>query len=148
MGFGHEERLIQDWGEEPVHQLQQIVFSLELLWTLSMSLCKTSILLLYIKLFADSYMVVASKITIVLMTLWPIATILGALLICTPVQENWESLTQHHCGNQIVFYFTSGMINLTTDFFVIGLPLPHLYRLRLPKPSKIGLIVVFCLGFM
>ncbi|PSR94295.1 hypothetical protein BD289DRAFT_338528, partial [Coniella lustricola] len=148
MGFGHEQRLIEGWGEEPVHELQKVVLSLELLWTLSMSLCKTSILLLYIKLFAGSYMVVVSKITIGVMILWPIATVLGALLICTPVQQNWETLTSHHCGNQVAFYFTSGVINLTTDFFVVGLPLPHLYKLRLPRSSKIGLLVVFCLGLL
>lgn len=148
MGFSHQDKLIQGWGEEPVHQLQKIVFSFELLWALSMGLCKASVLLLYIKLFADSYMVVASKITIVLMILWPAATILGALLICTPIQENWTTISKPHCGNQVVFYFTSGIINLTTDFFVVGLPLPHLYRLRLQKSSKIGLIVVFGLGLL
>ncbi|KAF3770811.1 hypothetical protein M406DRAFT_16223, partial [Cryphonectria parasitica EP155] len=147
-GYGHEEDIVAKYGDGPVTHLLQVVFSFELLWSISMSLSKTSILLLYIKVFRDSYVAFASKITIVIVILWPIATVLGALLICRPLAANWKNVKGSHCGDQVAFYFISGVINLATDFIVVGLPLLHLYRLRLPKESRIGLMIVFGLGFL
>lgn len=113
-----------------------------------MSLSKTSVLLLYLQVFRDSYVVLASKITLVVTSLWPVATILVALLICHPIVANWKQIAGSKCGDQVTFYFVSGLINMITDFVVVCLPLPQLYRLRLPQDSKMGLIVVFGLGFV
>lgn len=148
LGYDHQGAIVSDFGWAPLQTLHKLFVPFEILWALSLSFSKVSILLLYCKLFPDLYIVLVARLTMVVIVMWAIATVLSGLFICWPISASWTSDRRAHCGNQVMYFFVTGAINLATDVMVLILPLSHLFRLRLPKATKFGLIVVMSLGVL
>lgn len=148
VGWGHVSDLVATYSAAPIEKLLKLNLALELCWALSLSFSKTAILLLYGQLFRDSYMVVASRLTAAVVLLWAVEVVLASLLMCQPIAENWKHVPGGHCGDRITIYFVNGLVNLATDLTVILLPLPQLYRLRMPKHTKMALAMVLSLGLL
>lgn len=122
---------------------------LEILWTLSISLSKMSLLILYIKVFPPTRLTIVSKATCIGVTLLAITGVMCTLLICTPIQSNWYLDTPgRHCGSQKAVFGIYGVFNLLTDVMVLGLPIPSLLGLKLPYWRKVGLVFTFAIGFL
>lgn len=122
---------------------------MEIFWTLSISLSKMSLLTLYIKVFPLSRLTIVSKITWVGIALLAVSGTLVTLLICQPIEFNWNLyLPQGHCGSQKAAFGIYGVLNLFTDLMVLGLPIPSLVGLKLPTVRKLGLVATFAIGFL
>lgn len=146
LGYAHQDDIVAEHGWAPLRTLHRLFIPWEFLWAVSLSFSKTSILLLYCKLFPGSYVVLAARLTTAVIVGWAVGTIFSGLFICRPVSASWSFDRHQHCGDQVLYFFVTGAINLATDVMVLILPLSHLYRLRLPKTTKLGLIVVMSLG--
>lgn len=150
IGYGHASEINAKYGVEPIHTLFKLLIGSDVLWTISLSLSKTSVLLLCSKLFKDSYMILASRIIIVFTISWALPTVVVNFLICQPFAAAWGQGVDEkgHCGDRVTLYTTTAALNLASDFLVVVLPLPHLYRLRLPRNTKVGLAIVMSLGIL
>lgn len=148
LGYAHQDAIVEQFGWGPIYNINRLFVPWEFLWAVSLSFSKASILLLYCRLFPGSYMVLAARITIFLVLAWAVGTMVTGLLICRSLSTAGMVIPNRGCGDQVVYLFVSGAINLATDLTVLILPLAHLYRLRLPRPTKFGLIVVMSLGFL
>lgn len=149
-GVGYDHALIinVEFGIEPVQTLFKLLIGCDVLWTISLLLSRASMLLLYSKLFNDTYMVLASRITMAFTITWALPTILINFLICQPFSAAWTQGGNDHCGDRVALFISTAVLNLISDFVVVLLPLPHLYRLRLPKATKVGLAIVMSLGIL
>lgn len=149
-GFGwHRKEVIATFGTDTIKDYHIITLPLEVFWTLSLSLSKISLLLLYIKVFPVSRLTLVCKITCVCVALFAISGVLCTLLICQPIQYNWNlSLPGGHCGNQKAVFGFYGVMNLMTDVLVLTLPIPSLLKLKLPSYKKVALIATFSIGFL
>jgi hypothetical protein len=89
-------------------------------------------------------------VIVVMFIVWAFVAsiILEALLFCRPFAYNWDSSIKGTCGNRPAGYMVSGIMNVVTDFMVIGLPLPHVWKLKLNVHKKIGLTSVFGVGVL
>lgn len=116
------------------------------MWTLSLSLCKISILLLYCRIFALPAFQWCCYVMGGLIVAWSLSTILAALLICRPVSDLWDPVPQGYCGNHVLSYTITGAINIVTDVVVLLLPLPYLARLEMALYKKVVLVATFTLG--
>jgi hypothetical protein len=118
-----------------------------MLWATSLSCSKASILLLYMRLFEVPSFLTAARVVGVIVALWACATVLAGFFICRPFAMNWDTtIPGGHCGDQVLSFTLTGVVNLLTDVAVIVLPLPYLYGLQMPRYRKIVLMVVFSLG--
>ncbi|KUI71035.1 hypothetical protein VM1G_07034 [Cytospora mali] len=149
-GFGwHRQEVTDTFGAGTIKEYHIIILPLELFWTLSLSLSKISLLLLYIKVFPVSRLTLVCKITCVCVALFAISGVLCTLLICQPIQYNWDlSLPGGHCGNQKAVFGFYGVMNLATDVMVLALPIPSLMKLKLPSYKKVALVTTFSVGFL
>ncbi|ROV93613.1 hypothetical protein VMCG_08043 [Cytospora schulzeri] len=149
-GFGwHRKEVTVTFGTDTIKDYHIITLPLEVFWTLSLSLSKISLLLLYIKVFPVSKLTLVCKITCVCVALFAISGVLCTLLICQPIQFNWDqSLPGGHCGNQKAVFGFYGVLNLMTDVLVLTLPIPSLLKLKLPSYKKVALIATFSIGFL
>lgn len=77
---------------------------------------------------------------------WGIADIIAALLICHPLAKIWDFMIPGTCGSQPDFYFSMGVINIITDIFILALPLPYLYHLRLALHKKVLAMGLLSIG--
>lgn len=87
--------------------------------------------------------------TILFITIWVVATIMAGCLICQPFAMNWDhTIPGGHCGNQVLSFTITGVLNLVTDLVVLVLPLPYLARLQMPTYKKVVLMGVFSVGLL
>ena len=81
----------------------------------------------------------------------------SSVFICWPIDTFWNFLDsfwqfktinalEERCLDPAKFYVAHAGLNIGTDILILGLPIPGLRRLILPRGQKIALILVFMLG--
>ena len=65
---------------------------------------------------------------------------------CKPVAFFWDKSIDGTCMNTQPLWYTTSGFQLATDFACLGLPIPVLMKLQLPRKQKISLIFIFILG--
>lgn len=118
----------------------------QLLWAITLTLCKISILLLYTRTFTMRLMIVVAWGTGAIIVGFALSTIIAGLLICRPLALNWDQTLEGSCGDQILSYNITGSLNLATDIMVLLLPLPYLWKLKMQLYKKLVLGATFSLG--
>jgi len=126
----------------------KIGFVLTILYVLSMTCTKLSILCLYIRVLTYDYVRLAAK-TLLGVVLVSHAYILATLLTaCIPLDAYWDLAKRPAADCRGLPYFWSHAgLNIATDVLIFVLPLTVLHRVRSPRPQKIALSVVFLLAF-
>ncbi|KAI1340025.1 hypothetical protein F5Y15DRAFT_61891 [Xylariaceae sp. FL0016] len=116
-------------------------------WAVSLSLSKISILMLCSKVFVINSYVIIARSTAVFICLWALATILSCFLICQPFAYNWDlAIPGGYCGNSIISWTATGILNIITDMIVLMLPMPYLWGLELELFKKLVLMATFGVG--
>lgn len=85
----------------------------------------------------------------VLVALLGCSGVMSTLLICQPIQYNWNlSLPGGHCGSQSAVFAVFGIMNLVTDVAVLTMPIPSLLGLKMAFFQKASLLATFVVGFL
>ncbi|RYO67405.1 hypothetical protein AA0113_g4571 [Alternaria arborescens] len=118
----------------------------QILYTLSITTIKLSVLAFYWRLFEIKsrkfiYVVTAASIA------WCIA-ILGCVIFnCYPIQAAWDiTIANGKCIQTRDIYLGGSVPNVILDFIIVGMPLPHVWRLHAPIAQRIVLAGMFALG--
>lgn len=77
-----------------------------------------------------------SLLTIILILLFP----------CRPISKAWNVLTPGHCLDLNRLYFTQAGFMTFTDLIVCILPIPMVFRMKLPLRQKVSVCGLFALG--
>jgi hypothetical protein len=108
---------------------------------------KLAIMLQYLRVFA----VKMRKITIwamVIISGWSLSLVFVSIFTCHPVAGFWDKDIGATCIPNLPLWYINAGGNIITDAFIFILPLPVLWKLKLPKIQRLQLIGVFCLGFL
>ncbi|KAK2045443.1 integral membrane protein [Colletotrichum somersetense] len=139
--------VVPKYGSGPIIKFLKVLVVQQIIWAISLSLCKIAILFLYSKIFTTRAMVMVARIMAGFTAVWTVVTVLVAFFICRPLSDNWLlDLKNRNCGNQPAADGTMGVLNMITDIAVLVMPIPHLWKLRLETYKKVALIVTFSLG--
>lgn len=89
-------------------------------------------------------------LTITFITLTSATTILINLFGCIPVSGAWNRRPTDVsvCITTSGFYYYTSAINIATDLLLLVLPIPILAGLRVQRAAKLGLVVMFSMGFL
>ena len=68
------------------------------------------------------------------------------ILECSPRRKLWDPTIHGHCISSNGFGVSSGALNVISDFSILLLPLPLIWRLQMPINKKISVTVVFGFG--
>jgi len=118
-----------------------------LFYQLSLFLSKVSILLLYIRVLKYQPACRAAWImlaVVVIYNIWLLATMLS---ICVPLEAFWDPNVRGDCKPGSTMWASIGL-HITTDFLIFSIPLPVVWKMRLPCQKKLGLALLFALGFL
>lgn len=133
-----------DYLEFLRHQMGLVA---QVLWSMTVTCVKISILVLYCKLFPLTWFTRAAHITGLACVGYTVGTILAAFLVCQPLPYYWDiTLQGGHCGNEFLSYLLTGSINIATDVLVLVLPIPSLVRLEMALYKKLILVGTFACG--
>jgi hypothetical protein len=112
---------------------------------------KTSIILLYVRLFPTrNFKRVALGIWIYTF-LWAIGAWFSSTFECEPVAFFWDKkLKDGHCVNNPLTRvgFTNGMFSFVGDIFILLMPLPMIYNLHMNVKGKVALSAIFLCGLL
>jgi hypothetical protein len=70
------------------------------------------------------------------------------MTICRPFKYNWDKSIPGTCGDVHGFWKGNTIPNLLTDFVLVIIPLPSVYRLNVKLYVKIGVGLTFMAGSM
>ena len=128
--------------------LFKLAFLTQIFWQVTMPTVKTSLLLLYYRLFPGQNLRRATFMVGALMWSFFIASTIVQLNICVPVRFFWnKDISGGRCPLDVnKFYLSGSIFNMITDIMVLSLPLPTVWNLQISVKKKIGLSFVFLLG--
>ncbi|RYC56223.1 hypothetical protein CHU98_g9983 [Xylaria longipes] len=140
-GAGHHVNTLQPW--------HIVIFSIEFLYAFSVGFAKISITLMIMRIFIVQHVRVAGICIIALSAAWMVHPLFTGLLLCTPVEANWNPATPGaHCGNQYIGFGIVAGLDLINELALLILPIPSLLGIHLNTRYKVALIAVFGTGII
>ncbi|KAI9682332.1 MAG: hypothetical protein M1817_000386 [Caeruleum heppii] len=133
-------------GAVTVQNFVKNLYAYTLFYNLTILLVKDSILLLYHRIFIVPRFKMVVKISLAFMILYQIATLLVDFMICIPVQGFWDRTIEAKCVDEVPYYITTAAINVFTDVWILLLPVPMIFGLKISLRQKLSLYVIFGLG--
>jgi hypothetical protein len=74
--------------------------------------------------------------------------VISALFLfnCVPPRKQFDLKVEGSCFDPGPLYMATAVSNIVTDIILILLPIPMVYQLHMPRPQKIGAVIVFGIG--
>ncbi|KAH8892476.1 hypothetical protein GQ53DRAFT_604126, partial [Thozetella sp. PMI_491] len=107
---------------------------------------KISLLLQYYRIFSH-HMRRITLIAMGIIGMWCTALVLTSIFSCTPIEGFWNKDIEARCIPQIPQWYINAAGNIATDLFIFALPIPVLWKLKLPLSQRLSLVGVFGIGF-
>jgi hypothetical protein len=107
---------------------------------------KTSILLLYLRVFTRHWFTMACKLCIVFLGLHGIAFALAVSFQCSPVESIWNPRVKGKCIDLTAVGVIGAIFSIVEDFVILILPIPEIINLQMGKSKKWGLVLLFGIG--
>ena len=90
--------------------------------------------------------------TMIVTVLFGIIMLGIGISFCSPISYYWLQYTGHdtgtcHLSRQSAAY-AHATIGIALDIWIIGIPLFHIYKLNVDTTRKVGIAVMFLLGFL
>ena len=115
-------------------------------------LAKTSFLLFLYHIFhVDLKFRIASWIIGFVVVVWSTVTFLLMIFSCHPIKANWDvklylKPTTHCYPRAYDVINIHGFCNVITDFALLVLPLPMLWKLQMNVRKKLSIVAIFATG--
>ncbi|KAI2465845.1 hypothetical protein F4781DRAFT_407864 [Annulohypoxylon bovei var. microspora] len=87
-----------------------------------------------------------ARVTMVIVFLWMVSVVLETFLLCRPLAYNWDTFIKGTCGDRNAVYVVAGATNMVTDFMILLMPVPIIWKLKFPTSQRVGLTATFSLG--
>lgn len=127
----------------------QTLFVTEFLYGLLIPLEKTSILLLYLRLFrVHRWFRLAIYGLIAYIWMWGVSETLVSVFQCSPVEHQWVKAMSGTCIDELAYYRWISVPNVAHDVVMLFLPLPMVWSLQIDGQKKLALTSVFLMGSM
>ncbi|KAK8037649.1 hypothetical protein PG991_000995 [Apiospora marii] len=145
-GAGHHLWELQPWH---IVRLSVVAYSAQVFYAISMGLVKMSIVWMLQRIFITPAFALAAKAVMAFSVAWTILTILMGMLICQPVEMNWNPFTPGgRCGNQLAGFVAVGIIDVVNEFCILLLPMPMVWWLQMPLRYKAAVFCMFGVGVL
>jgi hypothetical protein len=124
---------------------------LQIVCPLTTSLAKISVLFLYRRVFEQQgrqYLRIVYA-TFALVVSMAIAQLIISMANCRPFSRNWNYEGPGTCTiSGIALWRYMGIPSILTTLIIVAIPVPTLIKLHVSRGSKVGLAVVFGVGFL
>ncbi|GKZ47427.1 hypothetical protein AbraIFM66951_010793 [Aspergillus brasiliensis] len=142
-GTGKHDGTISKANALPAAKLRYVT---HIIYTLITGLIKTSICLLYLRVFPNLRTITLG--TIAFVGAMSIAIILATIFQCSPVDAvyNPHKYDQYTCFASIPFWYATAALSLATDLWILGLPIRTILGLQIGSTKRLVVIGLLSLG--
>ncbi|KAH7176136.1 hypothetical protein EDB81DRAFT_897190 [Dactylonectria macrodidyma] len=125
----------------------QLQVTTQALYCVSMMFTKLSLLAIYIRISPSRRFRAAVYLLMAIVTGYSFSAVLVAIFQCNPVEMAWDiTITDGSCIDRMAYFVATLALNVTTDLFMLALPIPMLWRVKMPMRQKLGLIGILMTG--
>lgn len=135
----------------PFQQRQslKLFYHSQYIYKACINLTKTSILLLYLRIFNKVKWFRWTCIGLIfIVNFYCIASVVITIFQCHPVQRAWDRSIDGSCIDNGKFWYANAGYSITTDLIILCVPMPLVKKLQIPKVQKAALSMVFMLGVL
>ncbi|KAJ4404936.1 hypothetical protein N0V82_010406 [Gnomoniopsis sp. IMI 355080] len=119
----------------------------EALYMTGVTLPKVGLLVLFLHIFVEKRIRVATKILLAVVVLhWLVSGIIVMFTICQPFSFKWDKSIDGHCADLLGAYRYISIPNILTDLAILILHLSTLWHLNMSPIRKAGLFLTFLAG--
>lgn len=138
---------MQIWN---IDNFTKAFFAFSLVYAVALAMIKISIVFLYLRIFRGNmlkYLVWATQAVNVAVA---IIFIVGLFIVCQPLPFYWAYAddTQGTCHDYIDESGVYPGLNMFLDVWMIVLPASQLWKLKITRKAKIGIMAMICLGLV
>lgn len=109
-------------------------------------LVKLSLLVFYLHISPQKWFRISVWATTAIVGLYTVVISALFLFNCVPPRKQFDLKVEGSCFDPGPLYIATAVSNIVTDIILILLPIPMVYQLHMPRPQKIGAVVVFGIG--
>lgn len=118
----------------------------QVFYKLTINLTKTSILLLYRRIFVQQWFRYSCNTLICIVMAYCVATTASSIWQCTPIPLAWDKSLHGTCISMIKNWYANAGFAIATDVLILSLPMQPIWASKLPVNQKRALMLVFALG--
>ncbi|KAH7050316.1 hypothetical protein B0J12DRAFT_93661 [Macrophomina phaseolina] len=107
---------------------------------------KVSILIQYIRVFVGRKTIFSSWATIAFIIMCCSICLFGGIFACSPIKRFWDPTVPGTCIHYFAIWYLHCAMSISTDFAIIAIPLPTIFRMNLERRKKWSLAFTFALG--
>jgi hypothetical protein len=116
-------------------------------YTASLAITKIPILFLYMRVMVHGAQRIAIYVVLAIVMVCNVWVFIANFIQCIPLQVVWDPSVKGTCLG-IASTLGNSIMHVITDFIVFALPIPTLAKLKIHRKQKIGLMMVFSIGFL
>ncbi|KAL2850513.1 hypothetical protein BJX68DRAFT_237027 [Aspergillus pseudodeflectus] len=146
-GLGYHFKYIQQTPEKLIALQKGLLANQILDFPFTVTPAKLSILLFYLRIFETRSFKMLSYIVGSLVLCHGTGVFFAAIFQCWPIQYTWDkNIVGGSCFNQQAFYRYVSLPKILTDFVILIMPMPLVWKLQTRLTHKLALTGVFLLG--
>ena len=82
------------------------------------------------------------------LVLFNMAIFFRSVFLCKPVKKLWTPLEPGTCLQREIVPYASGFFNVFSDLYILVLPMPFVWRLKMRTSKKLKLTIAFGVGLL
>ncbi|PMD24487.1 hypothetical protein NA56DRAFT_566706, partial [Hyaloscypha hepaticicola] len=136
------------WNVNPAHytRLFKLFYVSQILYVAIQVFAKTSLLLLYLRVFTKRWFTITCNLGIVFLALHGIAYLLAVSFQCTPADALWNPEEQGKCMSLTTIGVSGAFFSIFEDVIILLLPIPEIINLQMSTTKKWALCLLFGIG--
>ncbi|KAB5539346.1 hypothetical protein GE09DRAFT_315504 [Coniochaeta sp. 2T2.1] len=143
-GYGEHQATVESYHSVAIAKTS---FALTVLYQLSLTFTKISILILYLRLLTWHNARYAVWVLMGIVLIYNIWGFITEMTICIPLSKLWEDTTYGSC-HPISFTWAGIGLHIATDFLIFFLPIPVFVNVKMTRRKKMTVLAVFTVGFI
>ena len=129
---------------------RQVEYASELLFTLTITFTKVSILLFYRRIFFSNRTNGSFRLLLWIMlginVFWGFSFFMVNLLQCIPISDVWDITVEFPTCVEDTMYYGMAISSVILDVLILIMPLPLIWRLQMSVQDKVAVSGIFLLG--
>lgn len=129
--------------------MSKIIFLTEIIYIPTIAVLKISFLLFFERVFfPNQTLKYLTRCGMTIISLVYTGIFFKSLYQCRPIQKSFQPLLPGKCDTFYVMPYLSGVFNMISDFYILLLPLPFIWSLKMNLRRKIRVMAVFSVGLL
>ena len=124
----------------------QTVFAAEILYAPTIGVVKISTLFLFARIFPGQKFKRMLWAVGIFVSIYSTIMVVTMIFQCRPLNRVWDPTVKAKCIDTSKVWIVMASMNVLTDFLILCLPLPQLWRLQMRRETRLQVMGIFSIG--